>query len=471
MFEVIAYAISALSEPRRLAVGHCPRTPTLRRYMALTPAHATAATAGLGDAPAAAAARRERRALAIARGAAATALFGSFIYPSWTNLAAVVMIVSFLLLPSARQRLRVAAATPLARMALVLLAVLAVATLWSDADLVTRLRAWRDWRPVLLLVFLLAIFDEVAARRRALLAFIGVAAIGLAYSWWTWLNGYSAVSNNHGMPGIVLRNPVTQGMAFAVACFLALMLAITQRDLHRRLRGALVAVALVLAANLAFVTSSRSAHLLLLILLAAAAVQGLRGWRRVAALAVLPVIAVLAFGASPMLQSRYQLLVEELRAPLASEELSSMGIRSVMWSVSGRMVVDRPLLGYGMGGFGPAYERAVQESSLSGWAATPTADPHNQFLQVQLQAGIAGTAAFIGFLIAAFRQPAPHPYRAWASALLLGWCATSLASSHFTTFAESHMIMLLLGMLLAPERAPPRADLAAEAPRSRAAAR
>ncbi len=398
---------------------------------------------------------RERRALACARVAAATALIGTFVLPTLTNLAALAMLLGFAFLPSARQRLRVTLQQPLARAALGLLSVLALAMLWSDADLLTRFRAWWDWRPLLLLVVVLAIYDRPAVRRYALLAFVTVATIGAAYSWWAWFSGYSTVSNNHGMTGIVLRNPVTQGMAFALACFMALTLAITQGDLDRRLRALLLVVALVLLGNLVFVTSGRSGHLLLLMMLALTALQRLSGARRAVAIAALPVIAVFAFSVSPMLQTRFGLLVQELRAPLASPALSAMGIRSVMWNVSGRMLAERPLLGYGMGGFGPADVRAVQASSYKGWAATPTADPHNQYLQVQLQAGIAGTAAFVWFLIAAFRQPATQPYRAWASAILLGWCATSLATSHFTTFAESHMLMLLLGMLLAPAQARP----------------
>jgi O-antigen ligase len=156
-----------------------------------------------------------------------------------------------------------------------------------------------------------------------------------------------------------------------------------------------------------------------------------------------------------MLQNRFGLLVREMRAPLASEQLSAMGIRSVMWNVSVQMAAERPLLGYGMGSVLIAYQRKLAESSYTGWAKTPVTDPHNQYLQVQLQAGIAGTAAFLWFLLAAFRHPASPPRRAWATAILLGWCATSMATSHFTTFAEGHLLMLSLGLLLAADRKEP----------------
>jgi O-antigen ligase len=393
--------------------------------------------------------RRERTALAASRAGAAAALIGAFTSPPLANVGAAAMLIGFAVLPSARKRLRAVLATPLARAALLLLAVLAVATLWSDAAPKARFDAWWDWRVLLLLIIALAVFDEPSARRRALFAFIAVAVAGAAYSFWAWAHGYSTVATHFGLAGMVLRNPVTQGMAFALAGFFALMLAIAGRDLAPRWRALLAVAALVLFANLVAVTSGRSAHLLLLILLAWTALQLLRGGQRVAAVAALPLMAAVAVGSSPMLQTRFGQVVEELRAAQASQEITSMGIRMVMWRVSGELVRERPLLGYGMGGFAPAYAQALKETTLTGWAATPTGDPHNQYLLVQLQAGVAGTAAFVWFLVAGFRQRADQPWRTWASAVLLGWCATSLMSSHFTTFSESHLLMVLLGLLLA----------------------
>lgn len=394
----------------------------------------------------------ERRLLLLGQWAAAFALIGALLAPPLANVAALVLLLSFALLPSARRRLAAVMRTRLGRATGALLAVLAVAMLWADAPWQERVGAWWDWRPLLLLPVCLAIFDA-DARRRALLAFVAVASLGAAYSFWAWLGGYSTVGNNHGLPGIVLRNPVTQGVGFALACFLAAGLAAAERGLDRRLRALLALASAFLLANLVFVTSGRSGHVLLLVLLAVAALRHLGGWRRAAAVALLPAAVALAVFVSPMLQSRFGLLVDELRAPLASEQISAMGIRTVMWDVSWHMARERPLLGYGTGGFPAAYERALAKTAYRGWAATPTVDPHNQYLQVHLQAGLAGSVAFAWFLFAAFRHPGRPPHRVWASAVLLGWCVIGLATSVFTTFAESHMLMLALGMLLAGETA------------------
>ena len=394
-------------------------------------------------------AMREQRLLAVARAAAVTILIGALMSPPLANIGAFVLLVSFALLPSARQRLAVAMALPVARAALLMLAVLAVAMLWSDAPLAQRLRAWGDWRPLLLLLFCLSIFDDAAARRRALIALIVVASLAAVYSFWAWAKGVSPAGIGHGLPGIVARNSTTQGMGFAAACFLALMLVVGDRGIDRRARSMLAAASLLLLANLVFVTSGRSGHLMLLIMLATAGVQLLAGWRRAAVIIALPVLAAVAFSVSPMLQTRFGMAIQELRAPMASAQITSMGIRTVMWQVSWQMARERPVLGYGMGGFPAAYERAIKQSSFTGWAATPTVDPHNQYLQVHLQAGIAGSAAFAWFLLSVFRSRGGRPHSAWARAILLGWCAAGLATSVFTTFAESHILMVLLGILLA----------------------
>jgi O-antigen ligase len=126
----------------------------------------------------------------------------------------------------------------------------------------------------------------------------------------------------------------------------------------------------------------------------------------------------------------------------------------VIWSVSQELVRKRPLLGFGMGGFAPAYKEAIQKTSYTGWASTPITDPHNQYLFVQLEAGVVGTAAFAWFLVACFRHRGEAPYRAWGRSVLLAWCAASLATSLFSNASEGHMVMLTLGVLLSAPTVP-----------------
>jgi len=59
--------------------------------------------------------------------------------------------------------------------------------------------------------------------------------------------------------------------------------------------------------------------------------------------------------------------------------------------------------------------------------------------------------AFAAFVAGVLRQRAPAPYRGAALALLAAWLCTSVFNSHFQTFAEGHLLALVLGVLLATQ--------------------
>ncbi|MBA2547334.1 MAG: O-antigen ligase family protein, partial [Burkholderiaceae bacterium] len=130
--------------------------------------------------------------------------------------------------------------------------------------------------------------------------------------------------------------------------------------------------------------------------------------------------------------------------------ITPMGIRVMMWETSATIVREAPLIGHGLGSFPEAYRRVVSERH-SGWKATLTADPHNQYLLILAEAGLLGLTAFAWLLYSATGQPVRGPFRVIGLGLLLVWCLTSLFSSHFHAFNEAHLISILLGMCLARE--------------------
>jgi O-antigen ligase len=111
------------------------------------------------------------------------------------------------------------------------------------------------------------------------------------------------------------------------------------------------------------------------------------------------------------------------------------------------MIRDRPIFGVGTGGFQDGYRPYV--AGVTGWQGYETGDPHNQFLKIQGEQGIVGLAALLFFIFSALTCSAPMPYRQLAAAALIGWCATSLANSHFSTFVEGRLLFFWLGAMLA----------------------
>jgi O-antigen ligase/GR25 family glycosyltransferase involved in LPS biosynthesis len=397
-----------------------------------------------------AAVRRDIWAVSTGRLAAVLAAIGAFVVPTLASTAAAVMVLALLAAPSRWQRLKHAFWQPLGTAALLLLVVLGVAMLWSPLAPLAALREWIGWRHLVWLFAALALFNTPRSKLVFVTAFAGAAAATACVSIGSWALQID-VNVDPVAPHVVFRNHVTQGMAFSAAALFAMLLAI-RPETPRWGRRLATIVAAVLAFSVVVTTPGRSGYVVLLI--AAIAIAGsFASWRTraVGGVAVLAFIGVIGLSA-PQVVERLEQGWSELRDAGEATTLTSMGIRVVIWENTLQLVREAPVLGHGLGSFESQYARVV-ERAAPGWRATPSGDPHNQYLAFLAETGVVGLAAFMWFLLAAVRQPVRGSFRVAGLALLTAWSATSLFSSHFEVFNEGHMIMLFLGALLAKEGA------------------
>ena len=393
------------------------------------------------------------RALLMVRACAALTAIGAVTSPPVATAGSVLMLVAFAFVPDASSRLNRVLREPLglgwlAFVAALLLAALVGSVLHSPQ---AALRGLFDWRHFLLLPVALAVFDTPASRLRFALVLVVLAVVGALAVLVALQVGFS---RNDVFPGVVLRNTVTQALTFSIGALLAGLLAATQTQWPRGARLLLALAALALIAQLAFLQSGRSGFVGLAVAIVIATLMMLRGRARIVALVVAPLVGLAVYSAAPNLQQRFGLAVSEMRNAANLPAYSSMGIRVIIWQTSAELIEARPLLGYGLGGFAPAYEARIKTRYAEGWKALPTSDPHNQYLFLWAEAGLLGLVGFIAFLVGALRQPGEAPYRAAGVALLGAWCVNSLFSSHFQVFNEGHLIVLLLGVFLARTPAP-----------------
>jgi O-antigen ligase len=392
-------------------------------------------------------------ALTTARVAAIVALIGATLSPPLANVAAGVMLIALALVPDAWERLRRVLAEPLGRGVLVLAAALlfacAVGIVGGTSTLSAAMEDLRSWRTLLLLIAALAVFDDPRWKTRLALAFVVFACVAALVTLVTWKIGF--IYKDHPL-GVLLRNTVTQAITFACGAFLALLLAASASIRAPAARVALALAALGLVAHLVFLETGRSGHVTLVVAALVAVLLMSRGRKRVVALAAVPALAVLAFAISPQLQQRFQKGLDEAQNAETLPVETSMGARMIIWRTTAGLIRERPILGYGLGGFAPAYAERVKQLNYRDWQAIPANDTHNQYARLWVEGGLPLLLAFGWFLFAAWRQPAAMPYRAAGIALLAAWCVTSLVSSHFRTFGEGHLIMLFLGAFLARER-------------------
>jgi O-antigen ligase len=399
--------------------------------------------------------------LAAVRIALIVAAIGSFCSPPVANVGVGLALLLALASGPLRARLAVAAMQPLGVAALILFAVMTLAMSWAPVPWPARFAAWWNWRTMLLIVLTAAAFGDERWKERFCLALVAAATLGALASF---AMVAAHVTLDPGFPGTLFLNHVTQSMALAVGVLLAVVLA-APRERPTRSRMLLVAAALVCLANLVLVTAGRSGQVAVAAAGLSAAWLMLTGRRRLQALLALLVLGAALTAASPALQERFRKIGQEApELDCSTHEESSTALRLLLWRTTGALILERPWVGYGVGGFTPAYERKVPSQvggqPLVNWCARPAHDPHNQYLRVAVEAGVLGLAAFLGLLVGATRQPASQPYRGAALALLAAWCTTSLFNSHFQTFNEGHLIALLLGALLAPDSTASETQLA-----------
>lgn len=373
--------------------------------------------------------------------------------PVLTNMMVLLLIILILFSKDLRGSIARSWQQPLVRAALAFYAIVSLGVVYSVASFQDALSMWWGWRKLLLLPLALALFDDPGRKLQFLLIFVGVVASAAIASFFVWFTGYTFPFAPGG-PGVLLRNHATQGMMFAVAAFAAIVL--STRLGSSTTRWLLIACAVLLAANIAFVTPGRSGFLVLLICAIAATIgflcdtQYLSRKKALIGSGIMLVAVVSGLAWAPNSRDRIAQALHEMQHYQQQKEITSMGIRVHFWINTLDLMQTRPIFGYGTGAFGTAYAQVTMDRP--GLASVPTADPHNQYMKVGVEHGLIGLLVFLAMLITAFRQRVSSPFRLLGLGVLAAWASTSLANSHFSTFNEGTFIYIWLGIMLAEKR-------------------
>jgi O-antigen ligase len=381
----------------------------------------------------------------VARVSAIIAAVGVLYSPTVASVAFISTYVAFVASGQAVVRFTQVFDRPAVYWGVVFLGVVLLGVTYASAPWEDR---WIDivkWRTILWFFVLLSIFGDERWKVRLMVTFIVGAAVGLmgsfavATGWVTLWRG----------PADLLRNYVTQGMTFAVAVLICLWM-VLERRAQGRMRWLWSGLGVLFAFNVVFVTTSRSAYVVLGLGFSVLLLWNARPVQRLMIVLGLPVVVMLVLAISPRMQERITLGMTEWSQASESKDLTSMGLRRVYYLNTLEILQDHWLVGTGTGGFKQAYtEHVTRKYDPSDWRSAPIGDPHNQYLAVLVQHGIGGLAVFLVWIIAIARDKCGLPkYRKLALAILCGWCVTSLFSSHFRTFAEGHMLTTFLGALL-----------------------
>ena len=354
--------------------------------------------------------------------------------------------IAFACHPELRRRLGRTLHHPVMAGFLPFAAVIALGAFHGPASWHDSMSALIGWRRLLLLPLALAVFDDAAAKR-ALLTVLTVTCVVAALVGSSIVDFELPMSREHG---VLIGTYATQARSCAGRRRLRrgadaerLCGPSMARQLARPRRRDRAARPYIL--NLLPGRSGYVDLVLMPVLLVTLLVPGRWLAKAAAGLAVLVCLGAVVF-VNPHVRERVALAVAELETIDRATEGSSLAQRVVMWRTTARMARDHPILGVGTGGFLDGYRPYIQRG---GWQDFETGDPHSQYLKILAEQGVVGLAALAFFIFRVLTCPAATPYRQLAIAAMIGWCATSLANSHFSTFIEGRLLFFWLGAMLA----------------------
>ncbi len=155
------------------------------------------------------------------------------------------------------------------------------------------------------------------------------------------------------------------------------------------------------------------------------------------------VLGALAYGLSPKFQYRLDLLSHDWDMYQQGRLVeSSLGSRVHFYLTSLSLWLQKPLLGWGTGGFGYAYESVTQGNALL------TDNPHNEFLRIGVEHGVLGLGLFAWLFARQWRLSLtyPTPANALFHFSFLFFLVGSMLNSWLIDFSQSYFYVIMSAM-------------------------
>jgi O-antigen ligase len=370
-----------------------------------------------------------------------TILFSPFL----TNVLEITLFGLCLFNKEIRRRFSDIKKQPLLIGAGAFILMLIIGCFYSVADYQDTLRSLWGWRKILLLPIALSLFADHVWKDRFIKVCVGFIFLCSLLSITSFIWQFEVY---RFPPSIVIRNPATQGMVFAVAIFSIVMRFIYQKRFRVQHEWSHIFYMIPLLISIIFMTSGRSGYLALIVLSIYFCYRSIVYKKNYWVVLFVCLLIPSLFLNSSIVKDRINLGINEIsNVSAAYEKETSMGSRIIAWKNAIELVKEHPLLGVGTGGYEPAFVDHVKDQE--GQENFLHHDPHNQFLKILAELGIVGLVIFFSFLGATLFQRTTPFYFDLSLGVLLAWCGTSLFSSHFSTFTEGRFIYLWLGVLLA----------------------
>ncbi|MCG3188593.1 MAG: hypothetical protein LKCHEGNO_00669 [Burkholderiaceae bacterium] len=390
------------------------------------------------------------------------AFFSLPVSTALTNVAFACFVVLWLFAGHLRERVAVGLSYPISKASLLLYALFLLGVLWSSATSEMIVHQLGAYRKLLFIPLILSMLDSEDWTRRCLWAVYLALALTLLL---VFADAVHPLTFSRATREIHTANPFLTGNHYIfkhhitqnvlLSFFVLMNLVLVVYSSSRLYRAAGLACAALGAFAILFLAQGRTGYLTL----AAALGVGLFAARRQRKLFYLVLgtaaVSVALAAASPSFHSRVRKVYEQLQLFESGHQLTSgQGIRLEFWRISVQMMEDKPILGWGTGGYNQEYHQRAQRHHL-GYVSAGTYNPHNQYLYIGTQLGVVGLLAFVAWLVApvVWAHALDPPRRTLTVGLLAILAIHSMFDSPLFIVTEGHFYCAMLALLFARPRA------------------
>jgi O-antigen ligase len=336
---------------------------------------------------------------------------------------------------------------PVILLALSLFGLLTAGISWSSAPWHANLVQLGKYADLALIPFFAFHFRDCKTRWLALNAFCAAMLITLALSIALYLGlpEFGKSARDPTGSAVVFKFRITHGYLMAFSAYLFGLRAWQSRETIYRWLWSIAAV--LAGGNVLFMISGATGYVVFFALSILFAMQQLprKFWGPVLAFGILSV--AIAVNVPGPLGSRIQQVAGEVTRwqPGANASGSSTGERLEYYSNTVLMIMNRPLQGYGTGGFAAAYE-----SVIDGHDMKPTRNPHNEYLLITSQVGCAGLLLLLTLFVVQWRSSPPEKnafQRRLTQGLVISMAVGCLFNSFLLDHAEGLFYAWMTGLL------------------------
>lgn len=328
----------------------------------------------------------------------------------------------------------------------------AVSLLWTVAPPDDALGSLAKYGKLITIVLMLGLIRSCREAKFALTAFIVAQAFLLASSWLLFfhLPVPWATSNMALLQFAVFSSYLDQGIMGAVLAALCWHL----RSLAPGRFGphAALAIAVAAMANVLFVLSGRSGHVVAIALLSLAIMWELPRRYRLVALAVPFLLVLILFFSSTKVRERLMMVKTEVASySVQMQPTTSSGIRLELWRRAVQIIAENPFTGAGVGAWSTEYNRLQRSQNPAHVNIAGNGNPHQEYLLWGVQLGIPGVLLFCVLLLASLRDSLKME-QAQARALQSAVMALAIACAFNASIYDAligDFFCVLLALLLA----------------------